>query len=306
VRGWLPIVAMLAACRSAEDRPVEAMPAPTTPAPPLELTSLERKLMRIELALARIDPSFHSLRIEWPGEAVDRWRWPSWITQAGQAETLDELLSAAGTSPPVPGLDAAVADYARQMTTDVQALEQLVTRWASVVEDHPSANRPTNEEVVPILTRFAAASRRVHGALRLARPGNRFVTGTKLALYRICTDALSTLAYLPPQTSVPDRSDPWEATSPSMELPLGDVSRRARACIRAAIDYLDQRALVAPTREDSLYVASLATDIGLYLLKDSDRLAQGRAHYSSASNISQVAAYFAEQFDPVGALPPGN
>ena len=73
------------------------------------------------------------------------------------------------------------------------------------------------------------------------------------------------------------------------------ATRRARACIRAAIDYLDRRALAA-TPEDDLYVADLATKIGMYLVKDSDRLARGRDDYSSSHNISQVAAYFAEQF----------
>jgi hypothetical protein len=277
---------MLASCD--RDRPAEptAMPAPVEAA--FELTPLEHKLMRIDLALARIDPSFHSLRIQWPDEAVDRWQWPTWVTQKRQVEILDELLSAAGTRPAVPALDLAVSDYARQMTTDGQALEQLVIRWGSVVEAHPATNRPNRAEVVPILTRFSAASHRVHGALRVARPVDRFVPGSKLALYRVCTDALATMADMPPRSQDP----PADVAAVA--------SRRARACIRAAIDYLDLRARAAPpTGEDNLYVADLATKIGMYMLKDADRLTRRLTDYSSSHNISQVATFFAEEFKTV-------
>lgn len=282
------MLVLLASCNSRSDRAPASQAVATTPPAAFVLNPLERKLMRIDLALARIDPSFHSLRIEWPGEAVDKWQWPAWVTQKTEVEILDELLSAAGTQPSVPVLDLAVSDYARQLTTDAQALEQLVSRWGTVVEAHPSDSRPTGAEVVPILTRFTAASQRVHTALRDARPSDRFERGSRLALYRVCTDALATMAYLPPQTAA--------ASDPSMAGTIEDVSRRSRACIRAAIDYLDRRALAPPTKEDGLYVADLATKIGMYLLKDSDRLAERRDNYSSSHNISQVAAYFAQQF----------
>lgn len=291
MRGWV-IIAVMAACSSRKDPAPEAkvVAHAPAPAPTFELTPLERKLMRIDLALARIDPSFHSLRIEWPGEAVDQWQWPDWVTQKSEVEILDELLSAADTAPARPELDRAVGDYARQMTTDVQLLEQLVLRFGSVVEAHPSANRPTNDDVMPILNRFAAASQRVHAALRAVRPADRFVHGSRFALYRVCTHALATMADLPPQTSVPDQ------VVGSYRTVADEVSRRSRACLRAAIDYVDRRAASVATREDSLYVADLATSIGLRLLNDSDELAEGRENYSSSHNISQVAAYFAQQF----------
>jgi hypothetical protein len=300
------MIVMLAACSSRGDPAPEAKAGPTAPSAAFALTPLEQKLMRIDLALARFDPSFHALRIEWPGEAVDQWRWPTWVTQKDQVEILDGLLSAAGTAPSVPALDLAVSDYARQMTTDVQALEQLVARWETVIEDHPSANRPTTAEVVPILTRFAAASQRVYAALRAARPLDRFVPGSKLAIYRRCTEALATLADLPPQTQEPAPSDSEPANTASIKAAVDEVSRRARACIRASLDYLDQRALTGATsRNNGLYVADLATKIGMYLLIDSEHLAQSRENYSSSRNISQVAAYFAEQFPAfVGTKPP--
>ncbi|MFN0250243.1 MAG: hypothetical protein ACKV2T_25390 [Kofleriaceae bacterium] len=266
-------------------RPFDAQARESSPSIEPTLSADDDKLYALELAFALIDPAIQGLRIDWPNEHDPNFSWPSWAAAAVIPDRLAALTALADRVPALPQVDDALREYARQLAADLPEIVAGVNVWAPL-EASGDGSRPLGPllgEMAPVFERLGRASQAVWQAFgaRMRAVGTR---GSQYELVQACLPVLDALSYLPTARKQVEQSGP-AAPSVFVTIPEEELVARGRACMVAAMDYLDR-----PLPD--LYLSGVALDLGHTLLKEAREIRK-RAENSYAPSIGQLATYVA-------------